>query len=213
MLKLKQVNKSFGNHTVIKNFSYTFNPGQVYVLRGPSGAGKTTLLNLVATFENYEGVIEYNGHDLKKLKKRAYYQNDLGYLFQNYALLDEETVAENLKFGFAAKKVEKNSEKETMSKALKAVKLDDSYLKRKVYELSGGEQQRVAIARLIIKNPKVILVDEPTAALDEKTSLDILKNVLKPMVDQNKIMLISSHDPLVFEWADEVVNIINENDK
>ncbi|NDR60862.1 ATP-binding cassette domain-containing protein, partial [Fructilactobacillus sanfranciscensis] len=136
-----------------------------------------------------------------------YYKNNLGYLFQNYALLDEETVAENLKFGFAAKKMENPAQQKVMLSALAAVKLDKSYLKRKVYELSGGEQQRVAIARLMIKKPKVILVDEPIAALDETTALDILKNVLKTMVDQDTIMLVASHDPLVFEWGDEVIKI------
>ncbi|WP_156402035.1 ATP-binding cassette domain-containing protein, partial [Fructilactobacillus sanfranciscensis] len=137
----------------------------------------------------------------------SYYKNDLGYLFQNYALPDEETVAENLKFGFAAKKMENPAQQKVMLSALAAVKLDKPYLKRKVYELSGGEQQRVAIARLTIKKPKVILVDEPIAALDETTALDILKNVLKTMVDQDTIMLVASHDPLVFEWGDEVIKI------
>ena len=103
--------------------------------------------------------------------------------------------------------MENPAQQKVMLSALAAVKLDKSYLKRKVYELSGGEQQRVAIARLMIKKPKVILVDEPIAALDETTALDILKNVLKTMVDQDTIMLVASHDPLVFEWGDEVIKI------
>lgn len=200
--------KSFFNKNVLKHFSKEFYSGKIYVLRGPSGSGKSTILNLIAKFdENYSGDILIDGVNLKNKSKKTLYRKELGYLFQNYALLEDETVFNNLKLGIQERMTPKNI-KDTMISALKQVNLDESYLSKHVYELSGGEQQRVAIARLVLKRPKIILIDEPTAALDEANSIDILNNVLDKMISEETIMIVASHDQFVFDWADEIVDIV-----
>lgn len=208
-IQLENVTKKFDKHVIFEDFSVNFNAGNIYALKGPSGSGKSTILNMIAKFDvEYSGNIKYNDNNIRQVKKKNYYKKDMGYLFQNYALLEEDTVYKNLKLGFT-KKENKNNTRQIMIKALKAVNLDETYLYRHVYELSGGEQQRIAIARLYIKKPKIILIDEPTAALDDITSVDILNNVLTKMLSDNTVMIVASHDQIVFEWADVIIDVEN----
>lgn len=205
-LVLENVSKQFGSHQIIDNLSVTFDPGVKYILRGRSGAGKSTILNMIARFdEDYRGTMTYAGDHLQTIKKSQFYRDYLGYLFQNYALLEDQTVFDNLALVFRHR-IQKR-EMQEIRQALSAVNLSETYLKKHIYELSGGEQQRVAIARLILKKPRIILIDEPTAALDHDTAMDILYQVLDRLTNDQTTMIVATHDPLVIEWGDVVIDV------
>lgn len=205
-LVLKNVSKQFGKHQVIDNLSVVFQHGTKYILRGRSGAGKSTILNMIARFDDdYQGNITYDSGNLKTIKKSRFYRDYLGYLFQNYALLEDQTVFDNLALVFRQRIQKRDTEE--MKQALEAVDLSKSYLKKRIYELSGGEQQRVAIARLILKKPRIILIDEPTAALDHDTATDILYQVLDRLINDQTIMIVATHDPLVIQWGDVMIDV------
>ncbi|MCT8388615.1 ATP-binding cassette domain-containing protein [Leuconostoc holzapfelii] len=205
-LVLENVSRQFGSHQIIDNLSVTFHPGVKYILRGRSGAGKSTLLNMIARFdEDYRGTMTYAGDHLQTIKKSRFYRDYLGYLFQNYALLEDQTVFDNLALVFRHC-IQKRETKE-MVQALTAVNLSETYLKKHIYELSGGEQQRVAIARLILKKPRIILIDEPTAALDHDTATDILYQVLDRLANEQTTMIVATHDPLVIAWGDAIIDV------
>lgn len=205
-LVLKNVSKQFGKHQVIDNLSVVFQHGTKYILRGRSGAGKSTILNMIARFDDdYQGNITYDSGNLKTIKKSRFYRDYLGYLFQNYALLEDQTVFDNLALVFRHRIQKRDTEE--MKQVLEAVDLSKSYLKKHIYELSGGEQQRVAIARLILKKPRIILIDEPTAALDHDTATDILYQVLDRLINDQTIMIVATHDPLVIQWGDVMIDV------
>lgn len=205
-LVLENVSKQFGKHQVIDNLSVVFQPGMKYILRGRSGAGKSTILNIIARFDDdYQGDITYDSGNLKTIKKSRFYRDYLGYLFQNYALLEDQTVFDNLALVFRHRIQKRDTEE--MKQALEAVDLSKSYLKKHIYELSGGEQQRVAIARLILKKTRIILIDEPTAALDHDTATDILYQVLDRLINDQTIMIVATHDPLVIQWGDVMIDV------
>ena len=205
-LVLENVSKQFGKHRVIDNLSVVFQHGTKYILRGRSGAGKSTILNMIARFDDdYQGNITYDSGNLKTIKKSRFYRDYLGYLFQNYALLEDQTVFDNLALVFRHRIQKRDTEE--MKQALEAVDLSKSYLKKHIYELSGGEQQRVAIARLILKKPRIILIDEPTAALDHDTATDILYQVLDRLINDQTIMIVATHDPLVIQWGDVMIDV------
>lgn len=205
-LVLKNVSKRFGKHQIIDNLSVVFQPGMKYILRGRSGAVKSTILNMIARFDDdYHGIITYDDGNLKTIKKSQYYRDYLGYLFQNYALLEDQTVFDNLALVFRHR-IQKQDTQE-MRQALEAVDLSKNYLKKHIYELSGGEQQRVAIARLILKKPRIILIDEPTAALDYDTATAILYQVLDRLINDQTIMIVATHDPLVIQWGDVMIDV------
>ncbi|EIR3700190.1 ABC transporter ATP-binding protein, partial [Enterococcus faecalis] len=169
-----------------------------YALVGPSGSGKTTLLNAIGRLEKpTEGKIYFEGKDIWKMKESKYFGQYLGYVFQNYALMDEATVYENLKI---------IDNRLSIIEALKKVGLDESYLKMKIYELSGGQAQRVAIARVLLKKAQIILADEPTGALDEVTGQSIIQLLLE-LVSPNTIVIFATHDPRVFEKVDHVIDV------
>ena len=208
MIELQHIWKQFGSRVIFSDLSLNFQSGMVYALIGDSGCGKTTLLNMLAKLETFDkGEIIYKGKSLTSLKNEEFYRNELGYLFQNFGLLESQTIRENLELGMIGKKNYKKQEKERLLlQALQAVRLDYLSLNQKIYELSGGEAQRVALAKIILKNPPLILADEPTASLDPKNSKEIME-ILLELRNANRTIIIATHNPSIWKMADQVIRL------
>lgn len=207
MIKIHQLTKTFGDRTVFSDLNLNFDAGKVYALIGNSGCGKTTLLNMLAKLEPYDkGSIQYKGKDLRKIKPTNYFRNELGYLFQNFGLIDNKTVSENLDLGLIGHKLDKQKKRETKEEVLDRVGLSYIQLDQKVYELSGGEAQRVALAKIILKDPPLILADELTAALDPETSQEIM-DLLLTLKNKERLIIIATHNPTIWKQADQVVSL------
>ena len=208
MIELQHIWKQFGSRIIFSDLNLNFQSGMVYALIGDSGCGKTTLLNMLAKLETFDkGEIVYKGKSLTSLKNEEFYRNELGYLFQNFGLLESQTIRENLELGLIGKKQNKKQEKERLLlQALQAVRLDYLSLNQKIYELSGGEAQRVALAKIILKDPPLILADEPTASLDPKNSKEIME-ILLELRNANRTIIIATHNPSIWKIADQVIHL------
>lgn len=207
MINIEHLTKSFGERIVFQDINLQFEAGKVYALIGNSGCGKTTLLNILAKLEPYDkGGISYRGQELKQIKSHHFFKNELGYLFQNFGLLENETVAANLELGLIGQKWTKQEKKQREEEVLEKVGLDYLALDQKIYELSGGEAQRVALAKVILKDPPLILADELTAALDPETSQEIM-NLLLSLKKPDRLMILATHNPAIWEKADEVIRL------
>ena len=208
MIELQHIWKQFGSRVIFSDLSLNFQSGMVYALIGDSGCGKTTLLNMLAKLETFDkGEIIYKGKSLTSLKNEEFYRNELGYLFQNFGLLESQTIRENLELGMIGKKKNKKQEKERLLlQALQAVRLDYLSLNQKIYELSGGEAQRVALAKIILKDPPLILADEPTASLDPKNSKEIME-ILLELRNANRTIIIATHNPSIWKMADQIIRL------
>ena len=208
MIELQHIWKQFGSRIIFSDLNLNFQSGMVYALIGDSGCGKTTLLNMLAKLETFDkGEIVYKEKSLTSLKNEEFYRNELGYLFQNFGLLESQTIRENLDLGLIGKKQNKKQEKERLLlQALQAVRLDYLSLNQKIYELSGGEAQRVALAKIILKDPPLILADEPTASLDPKNSKEIME-ILLELRNANRTIIIATHNPSIWKMADQVIHL------
>ena len=207
MIKIEHLTKSFGERTVFQDINLQFAAGKVYALIGNSGCGKTTLLNILAKLEPYDkGSISYRGQELRQIKSHHFFKDELGYLFQNFGLLENETVAANLELGLIGQKLTKQEKKQREEEVLEKVGLNYLTLDQKIYELSGGEAQRVALAKVILKDPPLILADELTAALDPETSQEIM-NLLLSLKKTDRLMIIATHNPAIWGKADEVIRL------
>lgn len=208
MIELQHIWKQFGSRIIFSDLNLNFRSGMVYALIGDSGCGKTTLLNMLAKLETFDkGEIVYKGKSLTSLKNEEFYRNELGYLFQNFGLLESQTIRENLELGLIGKKKNKKQEKERLLlQALQAVRLDYLSLNQNIYELSGGEAQRIALAKIILKDPPLILADEPTASLDPKNSKEIME-ILLELRNANRTIIIATHNPSIWKMADQVIRL------
>ncbi len=212
VLSMKDVSFSYkGNEKrVLNQISADFEDGKVYAIVGESGSGKTTLLSLIAGLtSSSSGVIAYKGKDIKNINKDHYRSNKIGVIFQSYNLLLSDTAAENVMLSIH---LSGNKEKDKGRLAyglLEKVGIDKEKAERKVLKLSGGEQQRVAIARSLSYNPNLIIADEPTGNLDEKNEkgiMDILQNLAHI---EGKCVIIVTHSASVTEYADVVMEFRN----
>ncbi|WP_066923068.1 ABC transporter ATP-binding protein [Murdochiella massiliensis] len=205
MLEIKEVTKAFGKRVIFSRFSQCFHPGKIYALIGRSGSGKTTLLNMMAKLEPYDqGEILLDGKPIHTIKDHSFFANQLGYLFQNSGLIPEESIEENLRLGLVGKKLTKAEKQKRFDDVMKTVGLEKLNPKAKVYTVSGGEAQRIALAKIFLKEPPLLLADEPTASLDPKTAEEILALLFR-MRDEKRIIIIATHSPSIWERADEVV--------
>lgn len=185
MITIDNISKKYKNKLIFKNLSLSINDGEMIAITGESGVGKTTFLNCLGQLESIDqGKILIDGEMITRKNQRKFFRETAGFLFQNFALIDNETVKNNLAM------VSKNEEK--VISALKDFSIE-KLLNSKIYQLSGGEQQRVALVRLILKNPSIIFADEPTASLDEKNSL-IVFEALKKLNNQGKTIIVVTHD-------------------
>lgn len=192
----------------IKDINFDFLEGKIYAIKGRSGTGKTTLLSLISGLERCtEGKIIFDNKDLKDINLDYYRSHEIGIVFQSYNLLPFMTVSENIILSMDASGLKIKNKKEEALKLMKSVGLKDVYVNRKVLRISGGEQQRVAIARSLSYNPKMIIADEPTGNLDKQTEKDIL-NIFKRLAhEEGKCVIIVTHSPNVCEMVDQVYDL------
>ena len=203
MIEIKNINKSFENKEIFKNYNLEINDGDFILITGHSGCGKTTLLNMIGSIEKpNSGDILVDGQSIYDKKYQLkYLREKVGFLFQNFALADGDTVISNFKLVKKACRTDISYEQ-----ALSFVNLNDDVLKQKVYTLSGGEQQRVAIARLLIKKCDIILADEPTASLDRKNACDIF-DLLTELNKKGKTIIVASHDMSFKKYVGRVIEL------
>ena len=196
------------NEYVLKNINLSFELGKSYAIKGKSGSGKTTLLSLISGLEKkYEGEILYNGKDLSKMDLDKYRNSDIGIVFQSYNLLPQFTAEENIILSMDINNIKNIDKKAKAIELMKQVGLDESLAKRRVLKLSGGEQQRIAIARSLSYNPKIIVADEPTGNLDKETEEEILKIFNNLAHKENKCVIIVTHSTNVCDSVDEVYDL------
>lgn len=198
-IEIVNVTKKYGSKEIFTDLNLTFEAGKSYALIGGSGSGKSTLLNIIGRLEKIDsGKVLVDKQDIWKTKERTYFKNTIGYVFQNYSLIENKTVYDNLKL--------LNKDKKIISEILEKVGLSRDYLKHKIYELSGGQAQRVAIARMLMKPRKIILADEPTGALDSEIGNEII-NLLLSEATKDNYVIIATHDPAVYSKVDVIVDI------
>ena len=193
---------------VFKNINYEFEEGKMYAIKGKSGSGKTTLLSLITGLEKCtEGQILYDGKTLKKMNLDRYRNTDIGIVFQSYNLLPRLTAIENIIVSMEISKVKVKNKKQKALELMKSVGLSEEHAKRKILKLSGGEQQRIAIARSLSYNPKIIIADEPTGNLDKDTESEILKIFKNLAKDENKCVIIVTHSQNVCNEVDTIYEL------
>ena len=196
---------------VFKNINYEFEEGKMYAIKGKSGSGKTTLLSLITGLEKCtEGQILYDGKTLKKMNLDRYRNTDIGIVFQSYNLLPRLTAIENIIVSMEISKVKVKNKKQKALELMKSVGLSEEHAKRKILKLSGGEQQRIAIARSLSYNPKIIIADEPTGNLDKDTESEILKIFKNLAKNENKCVIIVTHSQNVCDEVDVVYELVKK---
>ena len=210
LLTLKNVSYKYEgtDKFVLKNVDTLFEKGKVYAVVGKSGSGKSTLLSLIAGLDVCtSGEILYENNDLKSLDRDKYRSKDIGVIFQSYNLLTNATAVENVVLSMNISESKEKNKTEFAHELLKRVEVDQSTANRKVLKLSGGEQQRVGIARALSHNPDLILADEPTGNLDSDTEDGVLKILSSLAYDDNKCVIIVTHTKKVADTADVVLSM------
>ncbi len=210
-IEVKKISKTYKMGEVlikaIEDISFEIEKGELVVILGPSGAGKTTVLNILGGMDTTDsGSIIIDGKDISKYNKKQltnYRRYDIGFVFQFYNLVGNLTALENVSLASQICKKPKDSEE-----TLKSVGLEDR-INHFPAQLSGGEQQRVSIARALAKNPKLLLCDEPTGALDSKTGKLILELLQKTCHKSKMTTIIITHNAIISDIADKVIKIKN----
>ncbi|TMR51263.1 ATP-binding cassette domain-containing protein [Streptococcus pseudopneumoniae] len=198
-IDLLNVSKSFGSKKIFTDLNLIFESGKSYALIGGSGSGKSTLLKIIGRLGKIDsGNVLVDKQDIWKIKERTFFKNTVGYVFQNYSLIDNKTVYDNLSLI--------TKDKKTITDVLEKVGLSSDYLHQKIYELSGGQAQRVAIARMLMKPRKIILADEPTGALDGEIGKEIIRLLLNETAE-DKYVIIATHDPAVYNEVDVIIDM------
>jgi len=215
MLELKNIKKNYyvAEETVeaLKGVSINFRKNEFVAILGPSGCGKTTLLNIVGGLDRYtDGDLVIRGKSTKDFKDQdwdTYRNHTIGFVFQNYNLIPHQTVLENVELALTLSGVSKAERRKRAIDALVDVGLADK-IYNKPNQLSGGQMQRVAIARALVNNPDILLADEPTGALDTKTSVQIM-DILKS-ISKNKLIIMVTHNPqLADDYANRVIKLVD----
>ena len=203
-----QYSDATSDEYAIKDINFEFEKGKIYAIRGRSGSGKTTLLSLISGLERYtEGKIIFDGKDLKNINLDTYRNSEIGIVFQSYNLLPYMTASENIILSMDASGRKIENKKQKAIELMESVGLKESYADRRVLRLSGGEQQRVAIARSLSYNPKMIVADEPTGNLDKQTESEILDIFKKLAHEEGKCVIIVTHSPNVCDIVDQVYDL------
>ena len=208
MIEAKRIAKSHGfgesKTDVLKGIDLRIADGDFAVILGASGSGKSTLLNCLSGLERVDsGRVEYDGVNITEFSDKAmtkFRKDNIGFIFQQYYLLPDMTVEKNVRMGADL------AENDDYSEIIKAVGLEDK-MKKYPSELSGGEQQRVSVARALAKKPKVLFLDEPTGALDEKTGRGVLDYICKLHTEYGFTVVMVTHNANIAEMANTVIRM------
>lgn len=200
MITLKNLSKTYNTGKIevkaLKNINIHIDKGEFIAIVGTSGSGKSTLLNILGLLDKCsEGVYTLNGQDVSSLKdkEKAKLRNkNFGFVVQYFALINDYTAFENIEIPLEYGKIKKSKRKELIRGILKSLDISDK-ARVSPKELSGGQNQRVAIARALVNNPDIILADEPTGALDSKTSKEVM-NIFKELNKEGKTIIVVTHD-------------------
>lgn len=209
-VEIKNVTKQFGSRTIINNFSLDIEEGEFVAIIGKSGCGKSTLLNMIGLLESVDlGEIRINNQKLPAINSRAatlMRRNTINYLFQSYALISNMTVKDNLLMALQYVKEHQNTKIELVNDVLKKLEIE-TLINDDVNTLSGGEQQRVAVARTILKPGDIILADEPTGSLDPNLA-HLSFNLVKDLRDTyKKTVVLVTHNMEQAQQADRIINL------
>ena len=214
MLKVINLQKDFKNNRntfkILKDINLDVKEGEFLSIMGPSGAGKTTLLNILSTIDKpTSGKVYYENKDINKMSNKElskFRRDNIGFIFQDYNLLDSMSVEDNIALPLVIANEKQSKIKSEIIKLSKFFGIE-AHLKKYPYELSGGQKQRVATARALITSPKIIFADEPTGALDSKSSSELL-NCLKDMNEKfNVTVIMVTHDPFSASYSKKVIFI------
>lgn len=211
ILNLKNIEKRFGHKSILDQFNLEIKKGESIAIIGKSGSGKSTLLNIISLIEPIDdGEIIFDNKDISSIKdskKIDFLRENIGFLFQNYALIENETVIKNVEIGlkYRIDLTNKEAKKNEVKRLLDLVGLA-GFEDRLIYTLSGGEQQRIALARLIGKPSKIILADEPTGNLDNTNSETIMEILLKEK-NKGKAIIVVTHNENHLELFDRVIKL------
>lgn len=214
LLEIRNISKYYGNKSsltkAINDISFSVEKGEFVAIMGASGSGKTTLLNCISTIDRVtSGSIIIDDIDITKLKSNKlsdFRRNELGFIFQDFNLLDTLTAYDNIALALQIKKCKPNKIKELILDIAEKLDISD-VLDKYPYQMSGGQKQRVASARAIVTNPKIILADEPTGALDSKSSLKLLESFNKLNDEIRATILMVTHDAFSASYASRVIFI------
>ena len=217
MLELKNIKKDYETSTetvnALKGISIKFRENEFVAILGQSGCGKTTLLNIIGGLDHYtSGDLIINGKSTKEFKDRdwdVYRNHSIGFVFQSYNLIPHQSILANVELALTISGVSRKERKQRAIDALEKVGLGDKIHKRP-NELSGGQMQRVAIARAIVNNPDIILADEPTGALDTKTSRQVM-DILKEISKEHLVIMVTHNPDLAEKYATRIVKILDGN--
>ncbi|MBO0468936.1 ABC transporter ATP-binding protein [Enterococcus sp. DIV0242_7C1] len=213
MLQTQEVGYWYKNEEeyLYKHVNLEFQRGKMYAILGASGSGKTTFLSLIAGLDQPKtGTVLYNGESLAKIGLRNYRKNDVSIIFQAYNLLPYMSALDNVLTAMSISSSKQEDKKAYALENLASVGIDEGLAKKNVAQLSGGQQQRVAIVRALCCDHELIVADEPTGNLDEKTSKDIVQLFQKVAHDQQKCIIIVTHEQEVAKACDKVYELKNQ---
>lgn len=212
ILKIENLKKYYGTRSnitkAIDNISFSVNEGEFVAIMGASGSGKTTLLNCISTIDSATaGKIIINGDDITEIKEKdiaSFRRNNLGFVFQDFNLLDTLTISENISLSLVINKRSEDKIDDMVMDIVKRLGIEE-ILDKFPYEVSGGQKQRCACARALINNPKLILADEPTGALDSKSSRMLLETMEEINKNLNATILMVTHDAFSASFCQRIL--------
>ena len=206
VINLENITKSYGHHMIFKDYNLSVEEGEFVAICGESGKGKTTLLNIMGMIEKADKgdlyLFNKKNPDIRKASGRKILRTEMTYVFQNYGLVEDKTVQYNLNIASHFTDVTEKDIEDVLNK----VGLDKSILKNKVYTLSGGEQQRVAIARVFLKKCKLLLADEPTGSLDAGNK-EVVMKLFEQLNKEGTTIVMVTHDEEILKYATRIVEL------
>ena len=212
VLSLQDVEYHYANSEkiVLKKVNADFEKGKLYAIMGRSGAGKSTMLSVLAGLDvASSGKVLYKDTDIRNIDRDKYRAKDIGVIFQAYNLLQNASAAQNITLSMSISDMKIKNKKEKAYEILKQVGIDKESANRKILKLSGGEQQRVGIARAISHNPDIVIADEPTGNLDYETEQKVMQILIDLAHNSEKCVIIVTHSKEVAAYADIVYNLQN----